>query len=165
MLPRHEVPTHLDVEDRVFFGFMTVRHVMVMAIGLFFAAAVVLSPPLPLPGALRYLVAAVIGAATLAVAFIEPDGRKMEDWLLAFARYRTTPRVLVWTPADNDWADEEAAQGVLVLGGRTAAGGGARSMRGDDTAQAGGIRGMQSGDISQFIRQAPGYGRLTGGGS
>lgn len=116
MLPRHEVPTHLHVEDRVFFGFMTVRHVLVLAAGSFFAMGAVFSPPLPLPEALRYLCAALIVAAAAAVAFIEPDGRKMEDWLLAVARYLTSPRVAVWLPSPLPWPEEGEKTGVLVLG-------------------------------------------------
>jgi hypothetical protein len=115
MLPRHEVPTHLHVEDRVFFGFMTVRHVLVLAGGCFLAMGAVLSPPLPLPEFLRYLCAVAIGAATLAVAFVEPDGRKMEEWLFAFLRYQLTPRVAVWRPCGEEWGQDEGRRGALVL--------------------------------------------------
>jgi hypothetical protein len=117
MLPRHEVPTHLHVEDRVFFGFMTVRHVLVLAGGCFFAMGAVLSPPLPLPEFLRYFCAVIIGAATLAVAFVEPDGRKMEEWLLAFVRFQLTPRIAVWRPCGDEIGDGEEAGGTLVLAG------------------------------------------------
>ncbi len=116
MLPRHEVPTHLHVEDRVFFGFMTVRHVLVLAGGGFFCLGAVVSPPLPLPEALRYLSALVIAAVTLAVAFVEPDGRPMEEWLLAVARYTLSPRVAVWRPLATAWEEDEARAGVLLLG-------------------------------------------------
>ncbi len=117
MLPRHEVPTHLHVEDRVFFGFMTVRHVLVLAGGCFLAMGAVLSPPLPLPEFLRYLWAAAIAAATLAMAFVEPDGRPMEEWLLAVAKYTLSPRVAVWRPLATAWEGDEGKTGVLVLGG------------------------------------------------
>lgn len=116
MLPRHEVPTHLHVEDRVFFGFMTVRHVLVLAGGGFFCLGAVVSPPFPLPEALRYLSALVIAAITLAVAFVEPDGRPMEEWLLAVAKYTLSPRVAVWRPLATAWEEDEARAGVLLLG-------------------------------------------------
>jgi len=130
MLPRHEVPTHLHVEDRVFFGFMTVRHVLVLAGGCFFAMGAVLSPPLPLPEFLRYLCAVIIGAATLAVAFVEPDGRKMEEWLLAFVRYQLTPRIAVWRPCGDESGEGEEAGGTLVLA--AGVGGSAVERKGTD---------------------------------
>lgn len=120
MLPRHEVPTHLHVEDRVFFGFMTVRHVLVLAGGSLLCIGMALSPPFPLPEMLRYLLAMTIAGAALAIAFVEPDGRHMEDWLMAVARYLLSPRVAVWRPLPEAWETEEEKAGVLVLseGGR-----------------------------------------------
>lgn len=120
MLPRHEVPTHLHVEDRVFFGFMTVRHVLVLAGGGLLCLGMALSPPFPLPEMLRYLLAMAIAGAALAIAFVEPDGRHMEDWLMAVARYLLSPRVAVWRPLPETWETGEEKAGVLVLseGGR-----------------------------------------------
>ena len=128
MLPRHEVPTHLHVQDRVFFGFMSVRHILVLAAGAFFCLGAVVSPPLPLPEVLRYMCAVIIGAITLAVAFVEPDGRPMEEWLMAVMRYNLSPRTAVWKPLPAAWEGDEEKAGVLLLG-REPRGHGIRDMR------------------------------------
>jgi len=168
MLPRHEVPTHLHVEDRVFFGFMTVRHVLVLAGGSFLAMGAVLSPPLPLPELLRYLCAVVIGAATLAAALVEPDGRKMEEWLLAFLKYQLTPRVAVWRPCGEEMGDDEGRRGALVL---TAGAVPSAVERGSAEVQRWRRRTMPTKAIVDrqrvqrppLVSQAPRYGRPAGG--
>ena len=85
---RHQVPTHLDVEDRPFCG-LTVRQVLVLAVGGAWAyAAWCLAPALPT--ALR---AALAGACLLLAATAALGG---SGWGLLVLRYATTPRVTVW---------------------------------------------------------------------
>lgn len=92
---RHEIPTHLNVEDKAFAG-LTMRQLMTLAVGLALAYSV--ANDLPLPLALRAAAGAVAVATALALVLIRPQGRPLEDWAFALARYWSVPRVAVWRP-------------------------------------------------------------------
>ena len=113
MLGKHEIPTHLEVEDKILFG-LTVRQVLVLGFGLaigyalwqhlgpshtvtpgsHFLAHASLSSPVPAP--LRILLAAIPFAGSAIIAFYRHGGRSAEDWMLAYARYLAAPKVSLW---------------------------------------------------------------------
>ena len=94
---RHEIPTHLNVEDRVVLG-LTLRQVMILMFGC--AAAYGLWSQWPLlPAELRIVLAVgcLVAAALLALA--RPHGRPLEEWGFAALRYAAVPKATVWRAA------------------------------------------------------------------
>jgi hypothetical protein len=110
VLKHHEVPTHLNVEDKVLFG-LTVRQFLYMLVGS--SAAYTLwdqFATLGLP--LRVAAAAVCVTLTLAFALLRPADRPLEEWLAAALVYLATPRRAIWQPAEPavaDWYPEAVA--------------------------------------------------------
>ena len=93
-MQRHEIPTHLEVEDKLFAG-LTPRQLLllIMGIGLGYSFWQRFHQLLPLP--LVALVAALPGLVSLALATVRPDDRALEHWLLAVLRYLSLPKVCV----------------------------------------------------------------------
>lgn len=89
------MPTHLNVEDRIFGG-LTMRQLMTAAIGLGLAYGAASEPPLPAP--VRLVAAAVVLIALALIVLVRPGGRPFEDWAFVLLRYWATPRVAVWRP-------------------------------------------------------------------
>ena len=91
-MQRYEIPTHLDVEDRLFAG-LTPRQLLllIMGLGLGYSVWQRLHHLLPLP--LVLTLAALPAGVSLALATIRPDGRPLEQWLLAILRYLSVPKV------------------------------------------------------------------------
>lgn len=104
---RQEIPTHLEVEDRILFG-LTLRQGIFALVGCsigytVFAQLGQLPWPVAasgghMPLALRITVACVPALVALAVAVIQPAGRPLEEWLFALARFATLPKHCVWRP-------------------------------------------------------------------
>ncbi|MGI9148534.1 MAG: PrgI family protein [Chloroflexota bacterium] len=94
----HEVPTHLDVEDRVLFG-LTVRQFLYLLVGSS-ASYAVWDQTLWLADTLRAVCVVVCLATTLAFALVRPDGRSLEEWAVAALMYVAVPRRAVWQPAE-----------------------------------------------------------------
>ena len=92
-MQRHEVPTHLNIEDKAFAG-LTMRQLMVAMIGLALAYAVASEAPLPL--AVRLAGGAIVLTATVAFSLWRPAGRPTEDWAFVLLRYVSVPRIAVW---------------------------------------------------------------------
>lgn len=90
---RHEVPTHLNIEDKAFAG-LTMRQLMVAIIGLALAYAAMTEVPLPLP--VRLGLGAAVLLSTAAFTLWQPTGRSLEDWAFVLLRYASVPRVVVW---------------------------------------------------------------------
>jgi len=110
---RHEVPTHLNIDDKAFAG-MTMRQLMVAIIGLALAYAATSEAPLPL--AFRLGMGTTVLLLTAAVSLWRPGGRPLEDWAFVLLQYVSTPRVVVWrvrTSAEEALADEARAEVVL----------------------------------------------------
>lgn len=91
---RHEIPTHLSVEDTILAG-MTMRQTLLVTFGGVFAYGgwlrlhwVVL--------ALRWPLALLPIVFGLAFAFIRPAGRPLEQWLMLRARYALIPKIFTW---------------------------------------------------------------------
>ena len=98
MARRHEVPTHLNVEDKLLLG-LSVRQFTVLLAGA--SAAYGLwsgGPDWPQPLLLGLVGLVVLVAAGL--AFVRPRGRGLEEWAFAVARYWAMPRLVVWRPTE-----------------------------------------------------------------
>jgi hypothetical protein len=101
---RHEIPTHLDVEDRLLFG-LPARRALALLGGLAIAFSLWHQWP-ALPEAQRAGLAAACVLVAAVQAFVRPGGRGLEAWALVAARYAARPRASVWRPS----APEEAAR-------------------------------------------------------
>lgn len=117
MVQRHEVPTHLNVEDKAFAG-LTMRQLMVVIIGL--ALAYSAMSELPLPLSVRLAVGAFVLLATAAFSLWQPDGRSLDDWAFVLLRYVAVPRVVVWRVRTSHLHEpEQAARFEVVLPGES----------------------------------------------
>jgi hypothetical protein len=96
---RHEIPTHLHVQDKVLFG-LTARQTVHLLVGLAASAALWthLSAATGVPLSARAGAAALCLGAALLVALVRPYGRGVEEWAVVALRYATTPRCAVWQP-------------------------------------------------------------------
>lgn len=108
-LRRHEIPTHLGVEDKAYFG-LSVRQVMVLTIGC--SAAYALWNQWPsTPMALRLGVAAVTVLLSLVLALLRPAGRGLEEWVFVALHYALLPKTTVYRPQEpetEDWRPADA---------------------------------------------------------
>lgn len=96
---RHEIPTHLGVEDRAFYG-LTVRQVLALAVG--FAVGYAIWNGLPdLALGPRLGLALVPLALAALFALLRPHRRGLEEWALVAARYAIVPKRRVWQPNDR----------------------------------------------------------------
>jgi hypothetical protein len=111
---RHEIPTHLNVEDKAFAG-LTMRQLMTAAVGLGLAYGV--ASELPLPMLVRLVVAGVVMIAVAVMAIWRPAGRPMEDWAFVLLRYWAVPRVAVWRPREAvlSFEEERTTYEVVVV--------------------------------------------------
>jgi len=103
---RHEIPTHLNVEDKAFAG-LTMRQLMTAAVGLGLAYGMASEPPLPM--AVRFTVAGVVLVLVALLALWRPAGRPLEDWAFVLLRYWAVPHVAVWRPRRVD-IDQEGTK-------------------------------------------------------
>jgi hypothetical protein len=105
---RHEIPTHVNVEDKAILG-LTMRQVMEIMTGL--SAAYGLWNQFPdLPLALRMVLALGFLLAITVVALIRPLGRPLEDWLIVGLRYLAIPKTYVYRPTmdPHQWLSKTA---------------------------------------------------------
>ena len=112
-MQRHEVPTHLNIDDKAFAG-LTMRQLMVAIIGLALAYSAMSEAPLPL--AVRLAAGATVLLMTAAISFWQPAGRSLEDWAFVLLRYISIPRVVVWrvrTSREASTAEEARFEVVL----------------------------------------------------
>jgi hypothetical protein len=103
MAKHHEVPTHLNVEDKVLYG-LTVRQFLYLLVGSS-ATYSVWDQLATLAGPLRIAPAIACAALTLAFALLRPADRPLEEWLAAALVYLASPRRAVWCPAEPRAAD------------------------------------------------------------
>ncbi len=100
---RHEIPTHLNVEDKVLLG-LTIRQFMELMAGL--AGTYSLWNQWPqLPLTVRAALTGLSLAMTLVGSLCRPGGRPMEEWLLVALEYLATPRRSVWRPREPELED------------------------------------------------------------
>lgn len=103
MPKHHEVPTHLNVEDKVLFG-LTVRQFLYLLVGSSATYALwdqLATAALPL----RIGLAACCALVTLAFALLRPADRPLEEWVAAGLVYAAVPRRAIWRPAEPDPAN------------------------------------------------------------
>jgi hypothetical protein len=111
MAPQHhEIPTHLNVEDKAFFG-LAVRQVMVLTVGLAAGYGLWTGWPYLLP-LLRGGIAAAGLLLAVLLALVRPHGRGLEEWLFVAVHYARTPRASVWRPREPARAPWEARGGT-----------------------------------------------------
>ena len=112
---RHEIPTHLNVEDKAFFG-LSVRQVSYLVSGL--SAGYALWNQWPeLPVALRLGLPAATFLAALAFALLRPGRRGLEEWVFVVLHYVATPKASTWRPAEPtpaDWRPRKTAWAELT---------------------------------------------------
>lgn len=112
-MDRHEIPTHLNVEDKAFAG-LTMRQLMTAAVGLGLAYGVASELPLPMP--VRLVAAGVVMIAVAVMAVWRPAGRPMEDWTFVLLRYWAVPGVAVWRPREAvAYVEEEKSTYEVVV--------------------------------------------------
>ena len=103
MVLQHEIPTHLNVEDKAQLG-LTVRQFMELMAGL--AGTYGLWNQWPdLSIGVRLTLTALSLLMTLACTLFRPGGRGIEEWLLIGLEYLATPRRSVWRPREPEVAD------------------------------------------------------------
>jgi hypothetical protein len=105
MSPRqHEIPTHLDVEDKLLFG-LTARQFLYLVVGCSVAYGVWQQPTEMATVARAALTTACLLLAGL-VALVRPLGRPLEEWIVAALFYMASPRQATWRPREplvSDW--------------------------------------------------------------
>ena len=91
---RHEIPTHLNVEDRAIYG-LTIRQVMYLTVGC--AGGYALWNQWPaLPLVLRAAIVLPCLLAALIFALIRPHGRGLDEWLFVALHHLAVAKVSVW---------------------------------------------------------------------
>ena len=96
MAKRHEIPTHLNVDDKAFFG-MTVRQTMNLTAGA--AGTYGLWNQWPtLPVAIRVALAAISLSLGLVFTLVRVYGRGLDEWVFVALHYMTTPKTSLWKP-------------------------------------------------------------------
>src|SRR6266540_7416663 len=102
---RHEIPNHLDVQDRLVAG-LTARQLALVLCGLTLAhgAWSRLEHVAWLPLAARAAAAVAVAACFLAIALVRPQGTGLDRWAFALLRHATAPAVCVWRPGAAEGA-------------------------------------------------------------
>lgn len=120
-MQRYEIPTHLDVEDRLFAG-LTPRQLLLLIMGLGLGYSVWQRLHHMLPLLLVLTLAALPGVMSLALATLRPDGRPLEQWLLAILRYFSVPKVCLLERIGQGGQDQPlSTQDLAALEGEWAA--------------------------------------------
>ncbi|MBV9322330.1 MAG: PrgI family protein [Chloroflexi bacterium] len=109
MRRHHEVPTHLNVEDKVLFG-LTVRQFLYMLVGSS-VAYTVWEQSVSLGDLVRVALSGFCVGVTLAFALLRPAGRPLEEWLAAALVYAAAPRRSTWQPREPEPTDWQPAAG------------------------------------------------------
>jgi hypothetical protein len=99
---RHEIPTHLTVEDRAFYG-LTARQLMWLTVGC--AGGYGLWTQWPdLPAGIRLALAGVCLTLAVVLALVRPHGRGLEEWAFVALHYAALPKVSAWRPREPELA-------------------------------------------------------------
>lgn len=103
---RHEIPTHLNVEDKAFYGF-SARQVMYLIVGLSGGYSIWTQwAALPVP--IRVALIALWVAGALILALVRPHGRSLDEWAFVALHYLAAPKASVWRPREGE--PEKAAE-------------------------------------------------------
>src|SRR5437763_1155215 len=97
---RHEIPTHLGVQDKLILG-LSARQLLLLLAGLLAAHAAWtrLTRLAWLPLGVTVAAAGAVVMVFAVAALVRPHGRPLDGWAFALARYAALPRVSVWRPA------------------------------------------------------------------
>ena len=107
MATRHEIPTHLNVEDKAFFG-LSVRQTMNLTAGI--AGTYGLWNQWPtLPVAVRGVLAAASLALGLVMTLVRVYGRGLDQWVFVLLHYLMTPKTSLWRARPASRPEEGAA--------------------------------------------------------
>jgi hypothetical protein len=109
---RHEIPTHLDVQDRIL-GPLTTRDALCLLSGAAAAYALGTEPSI-VPEA-RLVGAGAIAAGSTVLALARVDDRPLDEWLFALFAYLVAPRRARWRSLDGNHPTETSG----VAGWRT----------------------------------------------
>lgn len=102
-LTHHEVPTHLDVEDKVLYG-LTVRQFLYLLVGS--SASYAMWDQVAVVGdGLRVAIVGCCIGTSLAFALVRPAGRALEEWLVVCLVFAASPRRATWQPKEPVAAD------------------------------------------------------------
>ena len=101
----HEMPTHLEVADKLVFG-LAARQAVMLGLGLCLGYVLYQQTHLHLPGgglwvpplALRIAAGALAAGLGALLAFWQPLGRPLEAWALVLGRYALLPKHYRWQP-------------------------------------------------------------------
>src|SRR5579859_5925156 len=94
-MTRHEIPTHLEVEDHLL-GPLTTKDAMYLLVGAAAVYGVWTSAALPI--ALRSLLAGGAAAAAILFALVKLGGRPMDAWLCSGLAFTATAKRALWRP-------------------------------------------------------------------
>jgi len=97
---RHELPTHLGVEDHVFGG-LSIGQLLILVCGCALGASIWLQWTGLTPG-LRAALAVLTLLLAIVLALFRPVGRSVVGWGLIIGRYACGPRSSVWRPRTPD---------------------------------------------------------------
>lgn len=95
-MARHEIPTHLEVQDRIL-GPLTTRDALFLLTGAAAAYGLGTEKSLPLDARVPLGALAAIGSAALAL--VRVDGRPLDEWLSSLVAYLASPRRASWRPS------------------------------------------------------------------
>src|SRR5438067_427401 len=109
MRNQHEIPTHLNVEDKLLFG-LTARQFLYVLSGAS-AAYGIWEQLIAAPQPLRVALAALCLLVAAAVALVRPYGRPLEEWLVAGLIFFGRPRSATWRTREPELADWRPAHG------------------------------------------------------
>ena len=104
---RHEIPTHLNVEDRAFYG-LTIRQVMYLTIGLSGGYGLWNQWP-ALPLIFRVGLIALCLFLALTFALLRPHGRNLDEWVFVALHHAAVPKASVWRRREPDLSDCDAS--------------------------------------------------------
>src|SRR5262245_43345956 len=100
---QHEIPTHLNVEDKLLFG-LTMRQFLYLLVGSS-AAYSLWDQTLLLPQLLHVGLPGACLLTAAALALLQPLGGPLEAWWLAGALFTATARRATWCVPEPDVAD------------------------------------------------------------
>jgi hypothetical protein len=89
----HDVPTHLEVSDKLLFG-LTAGQTLFSAAAVFVGYSLwkrLLLLGMPLPGSLTLAVLA--GLCLISLTLIRPEEQSLDQWCFIFLRYLLQPKV------------------------------------------------------------------------
>lgn len=106
----HDVPNHLDVEDRLLLN-LTVRQALFVVFGASFGYFVWQGlGHFNLPMVIHIGLSFMTPLLAFVFAVMSPAGRSLEFWAIAALRYWALPHVFVWRPRPDHVTSEDAAE-------------------------------------------------------